>query len=360
MESCTLLADLSDKDIRNQTMKRKLFQALLCILLNFTCVSVYAHKSIVVIPMDSGQGAQVAASERLQNVVTVSKQNGDFTSVGAALRSITDSSESNPYLVFIGPGVYEVPQQLVIPDRVDIVGSGEGMTKLVSKMLGITDSLIEVAGVSRISNLSISGVSTAQYPSSTLISNPSSGVDRSQVFLDSLNLSIVSDSLSRAPIAISLTETQVELDNVSLVASGDNGIGLRFGLFSSATVQDSSLTADTAISFGSDASLSIYNSFIVAVSLNGSSPNSIGIDGLGSFNSDRVVIVGSRIRGRIPIRTNGQSSQFYKVRILSSSLRAARGGQAVSGQSVDKFVCAATVYASTDVILNENCSVPAP
>ncbi len=354
------MANLRDKDLRNQTMKRKLIQALLFVLLNVTFVSVYAHKSIVVIPMGSGQGAQVAASERLQNVVTVSKQNGDFTSVGAALRSITDSSESNPYLVFIGPGVYEVPQQLVIPNRVDLVGSGEGMTKLVSKMLGITDSLIEVAGVSRISNISISGASTAQYPSSTLISNSSRVINSRQVFLENVNLSIVSDSLSRAPIAISLSEAVVELDNVNLVASGDNGIGLRFGVSSFATVQDSSLTADTAISFGNDASLSIYNSFIVAVSRNGSSPNSVGIDGLGSFSSDRVIIVGSRIRGKIPIRTNGQSSQFYRVRVLSSSLRATRSGPAVSGQSVDKFVCGATVYASTDVILNEDCSVPAP
>ena len=69
-------------------------------------------------------------SKPLKNVITVAKGGGKFTNPVAAVNSITDASASNPYLVVIGPGVYTLTQTLVMKEYVDIVGSGENVTKL--------------------------------------------------------------------------------------------------------------------------------------------------------------------------------------------------------------------------------------
>ena len=77
----------------------------------------------VVIPPDS-------AKKKLMRIVTVSAEGADFADPVAAVNSITDASESNPYLVSIGPGVYTLPGTLVMKPFVTIVGAGREATTL--------------------------------------------------------------------------------------------------------------------------------------------------------------------------------------------------------------------------------------
>jgi len=44
----------------------------------------------------------------MMNVVTVSAENGDYTSPVAAINSITNAAEDNQYVIQIGPGVYNI------------------------------------------------------------------------------------------------------------------------------------------------------------------------------------------------------------------------------------------------------------
>ncbi len=91
------------------------------------CISstlAFAHDQVVVVPFVS--------SKKLQNVVTVSHRGGDFADPIAAVNSITDAADDNPYLVLIGPGVYTISETLVMKPYVSIVGSGEVITKLNS------------------------------------------------------------------------------------------------------------------------------------------------------------------------------------------------------------------------------------
>jgi pectin methylesterase-like acyl-CoA thioesterase len=63
-----------------------------------------------------------------QNVKVVAKSGGDFTTITAALDSITDASASNPYLVYVAPGVYT--ERVIMKQYVDIEGAGELTTTI--------------------------------------------------------------------------------------------------------------------------------------------------------------------------------------------------------------------------------------
>lgn len=60
------------------------------------------------------------------NVVVVAESGGDYTSISAALDSITDATATNPYLIRVAPGIYN--ENVDLKAYVDIEGSGEGVT----------------------------------------------------------------------------------------------------------------------------------------------------------------------------------------------------------------------------------------
>lgn len=76
----------------------------------------------------SGSGA---GASRVKNVLRVVKNSpldgGDFSSVNDALDSISDNSISNPYLIYVGPGVF-VEDTIQMKPYVFIMGSGEDIT----------------------------------------------------------------------------------------------------------------------------------------------------------------------------------------------------------------------------------------
>ena len=69
-------------------------------------------------------------SGKPSNVVVVAKSGGDFNTITAALDSISDASETNPYLVKIMPGVYT--ETVTMKEFVDLEGSGVQATKIMS------------------------------------------------------------------------------------------------------------------------------------------------------------------------------------------------------------------------------------
>lgn len=77
-------------------------------------------------------GSAFTIAADVANVVRVQKdpKTGDFSSIAAALASITTASSLNPFLISVGPGVYVEPQ-IVMKPFVSIQGSGSLSTTTV-------------------------------------------------------------------------------------------------------------------------------------------------------------------------------------------------------------------------------------
>jgi hypothetical protein len=107
------------------------------VLFLLTPLTVFATDDLMLMMVPALSGG----NRPLKNVITVAKANGKFTDPVAAVNSITDASETNPYLVLIGPGVYTITQTLVMKPYVDIAGSGENITKITGAISGMTPSI---------------------------------------------------------------------------------------------------------------------------------------------------------------------------------------------------------------------------
>lgn len=93
------------------------------------------------------------------NPVIVAKSGGHFTDPIAAMNSIIDASSTNPYLIKIMPGIYDLGAiPLRVKDYVSIEGSGTDVTKITGSVSdnGSSDfALVISASNSTVSNLTI-------------------------------------------------------------------------------------------------------------------------------------------------------------------------------------------------------------
>ncbi|HPB30473.1 MAG TPA: pectinesterase family protein [Candidatus Sumerlaeota bacterium] len=67
--------------------------------------------------------AYALKSLHYQNLIVVAKSGGHYTTISAAILSISDASEANHYLIYVAPGIYN--EQVAMKEYVDIEGAGE-------------------------------------------------------------------------------------------------------------------------------------------------------------------------------------------------------------------------------------------
>jgi hypothetical protein len=96
-----------------------------------------------------------------QNVIIVAKSGGNFTTISAALASITTNSATNRYLVWVAPGIYN--EKVIMKQYVDIEGAGETATKITSAgSSGITGT-VKGADNSELRHLTVENLGSNTY-----------------------------------------------------------------------------------------------------------------------------------------------------------------------------------------------------
>ncbi len=160
----------------------------------------------------------------LAGVIVVAKAGGDFTSLQAALDSITDAAEDNTYEVRVAPGVFEENELVPVPAFVHLKGAGPGTTIVTSTREDTTPSsgaaTVEVADSGRVSDLTIRNTGTGTYGIAVYLG----GTSRDTV-IDNIVAEAISGGGGTARYAIYLNDAEPTIKNSTFKAGGATGFG---------------------------------------------------------------------------------------------------------------------------------------
>ena len=199
----------------------------------------------------------IAAGRKLKNIITVAKAGGNFTDPVAAVNSITDASETNPYLVVIAPGVYTITQTLVMKNYVDVTGSGQDVTKLTgaisTQQCYNTSAIVDLEVHATLSNMSVENtgggkcsVGIIAYHSTLhdVSASARGGTENFGVFASDATLEGVSAEASGGTFSVGIDIHSGELKRVNAKASGtDQNMGIRSYFGSALTITEVVATA---------------------------------------------------------------------------------------------------------------------
>jgi hypothetical protein len=215
-----------------------------------------------------------AFARKVPNLVTVAPSGGDFTTITAALTSITDASATNLYVIRIAPGIYS--ERVQLKPYVSLVG----------------------AGIDRTTITSVGGTAISSAP--TLIAADNADVSK---------LTIQSDTAATAPIAVAVygSGSNASLRQVAIRAMGGT-------------------TANYAVYAVSSALLSLESAQIDAEAGAAPSPSIYGINALSSstVRCDACQITAPSGANQYAVSASG-ASVLVGASLLSGSVNSASG-----------------------------------
>lgn len=262
----------------------------------------FAQNKVVVIPM-SGDDAKPLA-----NIVTVAKANGDFSNPITAMASITNASATNPYLLVIAPGVYNLGSNtLMMKPYVEVAGSGMNATVLSGTASGTGTGLVS---------------SSAQ-----IVSAANSSIR---------DLSLQVNGTSNQTIGILNEELGFVVSNVKINVTGADGTN---GITNS----------------GTDSSLRIFDSIISVVGLAPNGVISTAAAGVTTIDGSDILSSNTGPGFFNAVSDSGSDG----VRLLNSTINAVIQNAAVT----DRIYCASTfstVSSATGTLLESDCNLPNP
>jgi hypothetical protein len=319
-------------DEKATTASKLTWVVILLSCLLFTTITS-AHNQVVVVPM---AGDDLTP---LKNIVTVAKENGDFTSPVAAMASITDATSSNPYLVVIAPGLYTlqnaflVAQQLEMKEYVSIVGSGQNVTILSTAKSSASPSA-SAAVVVGANNASVRDLTIKNVPGAF-----STAANAIGIFIEG-----ASPTISDVTISVAANRNfQYGVRNVSNDLSGGSASPILSGVTISMSGSNNSQTGVYNIKSSGDAG---SGPELLNVKIDVENANGTGYGVLNDTASDFAIIRGSKISApNQSVRASTGSSSTETI--ISDSILFG----AITGDPKCNFVYQ---YGTS---LNEDCAV---
>ncbi len=224
---------------------------------------------------------QTGAAATPSNIIIVAKSGGHFTTISAALTSVTDNSAANRYLVYIAPGVYT--ETVTMKPYVDIEGAGELATKITQ--VGNLSGAPTLSGASNAELRFLTVENTGGFDFAIAIRNVSASPRLTHV--------TASASGGADTEGIRNVSSSPRLENVTASATSAGG---NYGIYnsdSSPTVNNSVIAASGGTNFG------IYNataggSFVVRVTNSQIVGSSFTIITIPSYTT---IVVASQLSG---------------------------------------------------------------
>lgn len=173
------------------------------------CIQVNENSIFTLLDNSTSNGTWTQMIYKMENVINISKNGCQFSSINTALSAITTASATNPFLLAIGPGEYtETP--IILKPYVSIRGSGNSIT--IIRASAITDTIITCASNCDISECRITGAT---------------GINGVGILVDSVqNLSIRNCNLTECETDI-LIKAVTAPTQVACVTSSFTGTSLR-------------------------------------------------------------------------------------------------------------------------------------
>ena len=257
-----------------------------------------------------------AIQPHYQGVKVVAKSGGDYTTVSAALASITDAGDTNRYLVKVMPGVYS--EQVTMKPYVDIEGSGELTTKISYTGSG-SPNTGTVLGASNAELRFLSVENTGGAGCAIAIYNNGASVRLTHVTASASGGSVTNRTV------LNNTGSPV-MTNVTISASGgaggsNSGVENQYAspVMTNVTVSASGNTGYNTGVFNYHSSATIQNSVISA---GGASGTNRGIDNSASSGAYTVLVTNSQVSGTA---TSILTNSYFTVRGRGLAVERRRG-----------------------------------
>ncbi len=180
--------------------------------------------------------------QKESNIITVKTSDGDFDNPIDAMNSITDASETNPYLIVIGPGVFDIgSNQIIMKSHVGILGSGENQTTITGSRSTNSADQFDDGSL-------IVGTDNASLKSLTILNSTNVSDDNSSCIFFQNSTASIEDvhirlySISDYTHGILSNNSTVTLKNVEIIV--DNGTAHSYGILAdnSSIIEDQDLT----------------------------------------------------------------------------------------------------------------------
>jgi len=243
-----------------------------------------------------------------ENVVIVAKSGGDYTSVQAAIDSITDAAADNAYLVWVAPGVYN--EMVVMKPHVHVQGAGQEATI-------ITDTVSSAGWPPDAATLTLERDSSLR---DLTVGNGGSGWGATAISaITDTERVLVADVTARAEgtsdrnWAIVLNGTDLEVLLQDVTAAARQGVTSTMGLMS---VGGAMVSVRGGVFSASGGGGSTYGIFVggAGTTLGAEGVTALGAEGslynygLGNYDGGDVTLRGGHYTGRGGLDAHGVSS----------------------------------------------------